>query len=79
MRGLGFELGQERLDTVAESGSGKSQAGRAIAGLTAGKGRVTADRIDPDGVDLLRANTRTRHAIRGDRISVISIGAEERT
>ena len=39
--------------------------------LTAGNGRVAADRIDFDGIDLLRASTRTLRAIRGDRISMI--------
>ena len=71
VRGISFELGQERLGIVGESGSGKSQTGRAILGLTAGNGRVTADRIDFDGIDLLRADTRTLRAIRGDRISMI--------
>ncbi len=69
VRGISFEVGQERLGIVGESGSGKSQTGRAILGLT--PGRVSADRIEFDGIDLRNAPARTMRNIRGRRISMI--------
>jgi peptide/nickel transport system ATP-binding protein len=69
VRGISFEVGQERLGIVGESGSGKSQTGRAILGLT--PGRVSADRIEFDGIDLRGASARTMRKIRGRRISMI--------
>ncbi len=69
VRGVSFEVGQERLGIVGESGSGKSQTGRAILGLT--PGRVSADRIDFGGIDLREAPARTMRKIRGQRISMI--------
>ena len=69
VRGISFQVGQERLGIVGESGSGKSQTGRAILGLT--PGRVEADRIEFDGINLHKAPARTIRAIRGRRISMI--------
>jgi peptide/nickel transport system ATP-binding protein len=69
VRGISFEVGQERLGIVGESGSGKTQTGRAILGLT--PGRVSADRIEFDGIDLREASARTMRDIRGRRISMI--------
>ena len=71
VRGVSFNLGQERLGIVGESGSGKSQTGRAILRLTAVRSRIQAERIDFDGIDLLHANERTMREIRGSRISMI--------
>jgi len=71
VRGVSFELGQERLGIVGESGSGKSQTGRAILRLTAGNGRIEADRLRFDGIDILKADRRTLRRIRGNRISMI--------
>ncbi len=71
VRGVSFDLGQERLGIVGESGSGKSQTGRAILGLLAANGRITAQSLLFDGIDLLRADERTMRAIRGNRISMI--------
>ena len=71
VRGVSFELGREKLGIVGESGSGKSQAGRAILGLLAARGKARANRVEFDGIDLLRADERTMRAIRGDRISMI--------
>ena len=69
VRGVSFDVGQERLGIVGESGSGKSQTGRAILGLTPGK--VSADRIEFDGIDLHDAPARIMRDIRGLRISMI--------
>jgi len=69
VRGVSFDVGQERLGIVGESGSGKSQTGRAILGLT--PGRIDADRIEFDGVNLRDAPDRILRDIRGRRISMI--------
>ncbi|SFU02388.1 ABC transporter ATP-binding protein [Sedimentitalea nanhaiensis] len=71
VRGVSFDLGRERLGIVGESGSGKSQTGRALLRLSAANGRVTAKRMEFDGIDLMTASERTLRAIRGARISMI--------
>jgi peptide/nickel transport system ATP-binding protein len=71
VRGVSFRLGRERLGIVGESGSGKSQTGRAILGLTAPEGRVTANRMEFDGIDLLKSSARQRRALRGGRIAMV--------
>jgi len=71
VRGVSFTLGRERLGIVGESGSGKSQTGRAIMGLTQSHGIVTADRLDFNGIDLLKATPRERRALRGKRIAMV--------
>ena len=71
VRGVSFELGHEKLGIVGESGSGKSQTGRAILGLLAPRGRARAQRVEFDGIDLLRADERKMRTIRGNRISMI--------
>ena len=71
VRGVSFNLGRERLGIVGESGSGKSQTGRALLRLSAGNGRVRADRMEFDGTDLLTASKRQMQRIRGARISMI--------
>jgi len=71
VRGVSFTLGKERLGIVGESGSGKSQTGRAIMGLTPKHGVVTADRLDFNGIDLIKASTGERRRLRGKRIAMI--------
>lgn len=71
VRGVSFALGRERLGIVGESGSGKSQTGRAILGLTPPSGRVTADRLAFDGIDLRGASTATWRKLRGARMSMV--------
>ncbi|WP_064708052.1 ABC transporter ATP-binding protein [Rhizobium bangladeshense] len=71
VRGVSFRLGKERLGIVGESGSGKSQTGRAIMGLTPKHGIVTADRLDFNGIDLLKASVGERRRLRGKRIAMI--------
>jgi peptide/nickel transport system ATP-binding protein len=71
VRGISFTLGQERLGIVGESGSGKSQTGRAIMGLTPANAEVTAERLEFDGIDLLKAPARLRRDMRGKRIAMI--------
>jgi peptide/nickel transport system ATP-binding protein len=71
VRGVSFTLGREKLGIVGESGSGKSQTGRAILRLVAEPGRVTAGKMEFDGVDLLAADAKTMRDIRGDRIAMV--------
>jgi peptide/nickel transport system ATP-binding protein len=71
VRGVSFSLGRERLGIVGESGSGKSQTGRAILGLTAPEGRVTAQRLQFHGTDLLNCSPRQRRELRGGRIAMV--------
>lgn len=71
VRGVTFTLGRERLGIVGESGSGKSQTGRAIMGLNAPHARVSADRLEFQGIDLLKATPRERRALRGRRIAMV--------
>ncbi len=71
VRGVSFTLGRERLGIVGESGSGKSLTGRAILGLTPPEGRVTAKRLEFDGIDLLRCPPRQRRELRGGRIAMV--------
>lgn len=71
VRGVSFTLGRERVGIVGESGSGKSQTGRAILGLTAPEGRVSARRLEFNGIDLLHCTPRQRRELRGGRIAMV--------
>ncbi|MEP9373571.1 ABC transporter ATP-binding protein [Mesorhizobium sp. KR1-2] len=71
VRGVSFTLGRERLGIVGESGSGKSMTGRSILKLIRAPGRVSADRLNFDGIDLRNRSERQMRAIRGARISMV--------
>lgn len=71
VRGISFTLGRERLGIVGESGSGKSMTGRSILKLVRAPGKVTADRLAFDGIDLTTRSERQMRAIRGARISMV--------
>jgi len=71
VKGISFTLGRERLGIVGESGSGKSMTGRSILKLIRSPGKVTADRMTFDGVDLLTQSEKQMRAIRGARISMV--------
>lgn len=71
VRGLSFTLGRERLGIVGESGSGKSLTGRAILDLVPPPGRVSADRMNFMGRDLLAMNAKQRGALRGAHMSMV--------
>ena len=71
VRGVSFTLGRERLGIVGESGSGKSQTGRAIMGLTPANAEISAERLEFDGIDLIKAPARLRRDFRGKRIAMI--------
>ena len=71
VKGLSFALGRERLGIVGESGSGKSMTGRALMGLIGPPGKVTADRMEFDGIDLRGLSERGYRRLRGARMSLV--------
>ena len=71
VRGVSFSLGREKLGIVGESGSGKSQTGRAILRLVAPPGRVTAKKLEFDGIDLMATGEAQMRDIRGKRIAMV--------
>ena len=71
VRDVSFTLGRERLGIVGESGSGKSMTGRSILKLIRAPGKVTAKKLEFDGIDLLKQSERQMRAIRGARISMV--------
>lgn len=71
VRGVSFSLGRERLGIVGESGSGKSMTGRSILKLIRAPGKVTAKRLEFDGIDLAKQSERQMRSIRGARISMV--------
>ena len=71
VKGLSFSLGRERLGIVGESGSGKSMTGRALMGLINRPGKVSADRLEFDGIDLRNLPERAFRRLRGARMSMV--------
>jgi peptide/nickel transport system ATP-binding protein len=71
VRGVSFAMGREKLGIVGESGSGKSVTGRALLGLIRPPGRVTADRLHFDGLDLHQNDRRQMQRIRGRRMAMV--------
>ena len=71
VRGVSFSLGRERLGIVGESGSGKTITGRSVLRLIRPPGRIEADRMDFDGIDLLKANEKQMRALRGPRLAMV--------
>jgi peptide/nickel transport system ATP-binding protein len=59
------------LAVVGESGSGKSVTARALVGLAGPRSRVTADRLDLAGTDLLHTSERAWRGLRGNRIGFV--------
>lgn len=71
VKGVSLTLGRERLGIVGESGSGKSLTGRSIIRLISSPGRMSADKLLFDGIDLMQASAREMRRLRGARISMI--------
>jgi peptide/nickel transport system ATP-binding protein len=71
VRGVSFSLGRERLGIVGESGSGKTQTGRSVLRLIRPPGRIEADAMTFDGIDLIKASEKDMRALRGPRIAMV--------
>ena len=71
VRGVSFALGRERLGIVGESGSGKTMTGRSVLRLIRPPGKVEADEMLFDGVDLLAASEKAMRALRGPRMAMV--------
>ena len=71
VRGVSFSLGRERLGIVGESGSGKTITGRSVLRLVRPPGRIEADEMTFDGIDLTRASEKQMRALRGPRIAMV--------
>ena len=71
VRGVSFSLGRERLGIVGESGSGKTITGRSVLRLVRPPGRIEADEMTFDGIDLVNASERQMRALRGPRIAMV--------
>ncbi len=71
VRSVSMNLGAEKLGIVGESGSGKSLTARALLRLLPPAAVVTADRLEFDGIDILKASERDMRAIRGKRAGLI--------
>ncbi|HEX2581930.1 MAG TPA: ABC transporter ATP-binding protein [Dongiaceae bacterium] len=67
---LDLEAG-EVLGVVGESGSGKSVTMLALMGLIPWPGKVTADRLHFDGIDLLRLSKSRRRQLTGKDMAMI--------
>jgi peptide/nickel transport system ATP-binding protein len=59
------------LAIVGESGSGKSVTARTLVGLTGPGARISADRIDLGGADLLHTTERAWRGVRGRQIGFV--------
>ncbi|WP_428339542.1 dipeptide ABC transporter ATP-binding protein [Mycobacterium sp.] len=72
VRGVDLEVrAGQTVAIVGESGSGKSTTAAAILGLLPPGGRVTAGRIEFEGVDLGAATRRQLRAVRGSGIGYV--------
>ena len=71
VRNASFTLGRERLGIVGESGSGKSTTGRALLGLIAHPGIVSAKTMRFGGDDLLACTEHDWQRLRGRRMSMV--------
>lgn len=73
VRGIDLHAARgEIVGILGESGSGKSSAAAAIMGLIPSPpGRVTADRLAFEGVDLATASKASMRSLRGRRVSMI--------
>ena len=71
VRGVSFTLGRERLGIVGESGSGKTMTGRSVLRLIRPPGKIEADEMLFDGIDLLKIPESQMRSLRGPRIAMV--------
>ncbi len=71
VKGISLSVGKEKLGIVGESGSGKSITARALMKLLPNSAQITADKMEFDGIDLLKASEKEMRQIRGKRVGFI--------
>ena len=71
LRNISFVLGRERLGIVGESGSGKSTTGRALMGLLPSSAIVSAETLEVEGTNLLKATESKLRKLRGRKIAMV--------
>jgi len=71
VRGVSFDLGRERLGIVGESGSGKTMTGRSVLRLIRPPGRIDADAMTFDGIDIKNATETQMRGLRGRRMAMV--------
>jgi peptide/nickel transport system ATP-binding protein len=71
VRGVSFDLGRERLGIVGESGSGKTMTGRSVLRLIRPPGRIEADAMTFDGIDIANASEARMRGLRGTRMAMV--------
>jgi oligopeptide/dipeptide ABC transporter ATP-binding protein len=72
VNGISFNLGPgDTLGIVGESGCGKSVSSLAMLGILPKAGRVTAGKVEFDGVDLLKLPAAQLRQVRGKEIAMI--------
>ena len=71
VRGVSFTLDRERLGIVGESGSGKTMTGRSVLRLIRPPGRIEADAMTFDGIDILKASENQMRDLRGHRMAMV--------
>lgn len=68
---VNLTMGRERVAIVGESGSGKSVSARALIGLLPPTARVSATKMEFDGIDLAGMSESGFERLRGSRIAMI--------
>lgn len=71
VRGVNFDVGREKVGIIGESGSGKSTTGRALMRLLPKATRITADRLQFRGEEILPLSDRRMREIRGHSMAMI--------
>ncbi|MCR8717080.1 ABC transporter ATP-binding protein [Pseudomonas syringae] len=71
VKSIDFSVGTEKVALVGESGSGKSLTARALLGLVASPGQVTAEQMSLAGDDLRSLTAKQWQGLRGTRLSLV--------
>jgi peptide/nickel transport system ATP-binding protein len=71
VKGVGFQIGQEKLAIVGESGSGKTMIARALLGLLPSGAIQEANSMQCEDDNLLSLSQAAWRAIRGKKMSMI--------
>jgi peptide/nickel transport system ATP-binding protein len=71
VRGVSFDVGQEKVGIIGESGSGKSTTGRALMRLLPKATGITADRLSFQGEEILSLSDKRMREIRGHSMAMI--------